>query len=352
MITSVVDFFSGCGGTSLGLRDSEMRILAGIDDDPDAAATFKLNFPEAKFFEKDIQDVSIEDIRELLPDGEVMFAGCAPCQPFSKQNRSKAPDDPRRLLLGEFQRFVTALEPDHIIVENVPGLQRVGKNGPLADFIDELEGLGYEVVWDILHASHYGVPQRRTSFVLLASLIPGRVQLPRPTHGPKRLPVSIVQEWISGLPPLEAGTVDTNDADHCAMSVSEKNMQRLRATPEGGGRDSWPAELLLDCHSRHKGHSDVYGRLAWDRPASAMTTRCLSYSNGRFGHPSEDRAISVREAACLQTFPRDFRFAGNITSRGRQIGNAVPPVLSRAIGRVFTGQEVVKGANSNSQCIT
>jgi len=226
------------------------------------------------------------------------------------------------------------------------------KSGPLADFIDELEGLGYEVVWDILHASHYGVPQRRTRFVLLASLIPGRVQLPPPTHGPKRLPVSIVQEWISGLPPLEAGTVDTNDADHCAMSVSEKNMQRLRATPEGGGRDSWPAELLLDCHSRHKGHSDVYGRLAWDRPASAMTTRCLSYSNGRFGHPSEDRAISVREAACLQTFPRDFRFAGNITSRGRQIGNAVPPVLSRAIGRVFTGQEVVKGANSNSQCIT
>ncbi len=102
MITSVVDFFSGCGGTSLGLRDSEMRILAGIDDDPDAAATFKLNFPEAKFFEKDIQDVSIDDIRELLPDGEVMFAGCAPCQPFSKQNRSKVPDDPRRLLLESF----------------------------------------------------------------------------------------------------------------------------------------------------------------------------------------------------------------------------------------------------------
>lgn len=336
MVISVVDFFSGCGGTSLGLRNAGMKILAGIDHDTDAADTFRLNFPEARFFERDIREMHPDDLEALLPaEGEVLFAGCAPCQPFSRQNRSKKENDHRRQLLTEFQRFVTALKPDHVIVENVPGLQRVGGNGPLAKFISALKKYGYEVAWEILHASHYGVPQRRSRFVLLASLDARVVRFPEPTHGADRKPLAEVQDWMRGLPPLRAGAVDPYDPDHCAMAISELNLKRIRATPEGGGRSAWPEELLLDCHAGHKGHSDVYGRLAWDRPASAMTTRCLSYSNGRFGHPIEDRAISVREAACLQTFPREFKFSGNITSRGRQVGNAVPPLLAEAIGRMF-----------------
>ena len=339
MTPAVVDFFSGCGGTSLGLHKAGMRIVAGIDNDPDAAATFRHNFPAANFFERDIREIPVAAVEEVLPDGEIAFAGCAPCQPFSKQNRSKRDSDPRRLLLSEFQRFVSAIHPHHVIVENVPGLQRIGRSGPLADFIAELERLKYVVTWDILSASHFGVPQRRTRFVLLASLDPSRVRMPMATHGPKRRPVATVRDWMAGLPPLSAGGVDSMDPDHAAMDLSEMNMRRIAATPEGKGRESWPADLLLDCHEVHKGHSDVYGRLAWDRPASAMTTRCLSYSNGRFGHPTENRAISVREAACLQTFPRTFGFIGNITSRGRQIGNAVPPLLAERIGRVVVGED-------------
>lgn len=322
-----------------------MSIVAGIDNDCDAANTYRLNFSEAHFFEKDICEMSTAELGAILPPGETLFAGCAPCQPFSRQNREKKTEDSRRRLLGEFQRFVVDLKPTHVVVENVPGLQRLGRDGPLAAFVQTLEEMGYRVVSGILHASHFGVPQRRTRFVLVASLIHERAKLPKSTHGPGKKPVSTVRDWMANLSPLEAGGVDPMDPDHCSMSVSATNMRRLKATPEGGGRESWSADLLLACHSDHKGHTDVYGRLAWDRPAAAMTTRCLSYSNGRFGHPVEDRAISVREAACLQTFPRDFRFTGNITSRGRQVGNAVPPLLSEAIGKVF-------GLSSNASAET
>lgn len=341
MTISVIDFFSGCGGTSLGLREAGMTIVAGIDHDADSAESFRLNFPDAAFIERDIRQVSTGEVRSLMPHGvPTLFAGCAPCQPFSKQNRNRhRKEDSRRLLIAEFQRFVLALKPTHVVVENVPGLQRFGSDGPLAGFIAELERANYTVVWAILHASHFGVPQRRSRFVLIASQDPLCARMPIATHGPGRLPIATVREWMSDLPSIEAGASDVIDRDHVAMSLSETNLRRILATPEGGGRDSWPSDLLLDCHQGHKGHSDVYGRLAWDKPASAMTTRCLSYSNGRFGHPEENRAISVREAACLQTFPRHFQFAGTVTSRGRQIGNAVPPLLSRAIGSVFTGSE-------------
>jgi DNA (cytosine-5)-methyltransferase 1 len=156
--------------------------------------------------------------------------------------------------------------------------------------------------------------------------------MPQATHGNGRRKVSTVQQWIRRLPTLEAGQIHPKDPDHAAMALSPLNLKRIASTPEGKGRESWPADLLLDCHEGHSGHSDVYGRLAWDRPASAMTTRCLSYSNGRYGHPDQNRAISLREAACLQTFPKTFRFSGTLTSRGRQVGNAVPPLLARRIG--------------------
>jgi DNA (cytosine-5)-methyltransferase 1 len=332
---AVVDFFSGCGGTSLGFRDAGMSIVAGIDNDPDAAATYRANFPEAVFLERDIATVSVDEVAKLLPtDGRVLFSGCAPCQPFSKQNRSKKGIDPRRFLLAEFQRFVIALKPDYVVVENVPGMQRIGDEGPFSEFVAALEGAGYDVNCKVLSALHFGVPQTRKRLVIVAAkgaLAP----IPKPTHGPGLKSPSTVQEWIRGLPPIEAGGVDSKDSDHVAMALSPLNLRRIMATPEGKGRESWNPDLLLDCHQEHSGHSDVYGRLAWNRPASAMTTRCLSYSNGRYGHPDQARAISVREAACLQTFPRSFAFSGRITSRGRQVGNAVPPLLARRIGEAI-----------------
>jgi DNA (cytosine-5)-methyltransferase 1 len=149
------------------------------------------------------------------------------------------------------------------------------------------------------------------------------------------LPFSPIKDWILGLPKLPAGGVNLGDPDHCATQLSAVNLKRIQMTPEGGGRRDWPDYLKLNCHSDHTGHTDVYGRLAYDNLSSTLTTRCCSYSNGRFGHPTEDRAISVREAACIQTFPRHFTFTGSITSKARQIGNAVPPLLPKTIGQYF-----------------
>lgn len=337
MKISVVDFFSGCGGTSLGLKHAGMSIVAGIDNDPNAAATYRSNFPRAKFFERDIRELDVNEVAAAVPrGGPILFSGCAPCQPFSKHNASASASDPRRSLLGEFARFVVEILPDFVVVENVPGLQRVGSGGPLFDFVDDLHAAGYSVNHAILSAQEYGVPQIRRRLVLIASRL-GDAPIPSTTHGGKLRPPSTVRDWITGLPELAAGETDASDPDHSAMYLSETNLRRIRATPEGGGRENWNPELLLDCHQEHRGHSDVYGRLAWDRAAAAMTTRCLSYSNGRFGHPDQDRAISLREAACLQTFPRTFQFAGSLTSRGRQVGNAVPPLLAKRIGQSIVG---------------
>jgi DNA (cytosine-5)-methyltransferase 1 len=219
-------------------------------------------------------------------------------------------------------------------VENVHGLQKIGNEGPFYEFIKTLADHDYQIDWGVLSALNYGVPQVRKRLVLMASL-KNEVKLPLPTHGPGLGSVPLVKDYIWGLPHLEAGESDPNDPDHAAMNLSGLNIERILLTPEGKGRECWPSRLILDCHRGHDGHSDVYGRLAWDKPAAAITTRCLSYSNGRFGHPLDNRAISLREAACLQTFPRSFRFRGSLRSKGRQVGNAVPPLMAQAVGRAF-----------------
>jgi DNA (cytosine-5)-methyltransferase 1 len=337
MTIQVVDFFAGCGGTSLGLRNSGMSILAGLDNDPDAAETYRLNFPEASFFERDIRLVSTEEVGSLIPaDQPILFSGCAPCQPFSKQNRHSSDQDERRNLLPEFARFVLELRPDYVFVENVPGLQKIGTTGPFISFVNRLRRAGYSVRAEVLPALSFGVPQVRKRLVLLAGL-KRRVLVPTATHGEGDglQPISTVRDWIQDLPPIVAGERHPDDSAHVSMELSNINLRRIRATPEGGGRGDWDESLVLDCHAGHRGHSDVYWRMHWDRPASAMTTRCLSYSNGRYGHPEQDRAISLREAACLQTFPLDFAFSGSFTSGGRQVGNAVPPLMAKSVGRSF-----------------
>jgi DNA (cytosine-5)-methyltransferase 1 len=336
----VVDFFSGCGGTSLGFSQAGMRVVLGIDSDADAAATFQVNIKGARFLEDDICTVSAGELAPFLDaSGPFLFSCCAPCQPFSKQNRLSRPHDPRRSLLGEFGRFVRRWRPEYIFVENVPGLQHVGNSeGPLSEFLTLLTKLRYSHVLAVLPALSYGVPQRRERLILLASKTPG-LAIPPPTHGKKLRPVATVRDWIGDLPPLMAGESHPADSDHQASGLSMINLKRIAATPEGGGRDSWPKSLWLDCHKKFRGHSDVYGRLSWDRPAAGLTTRCISYSNGRFGHPIQDRAISVREAACLQTFPRHYKFMGSQESKARQIGNAVPPLMAKVIGEAIVSHE-------------
>ena len=338
----VVDFFSGCGGTSCGFRNAGCTIVAGIDNNRDAAATFALNFPEAVVFDHDVRDIETNVLQPLLKGSSesLLFSACAPCQPFSKQNRQPKEGDERIDLLDEFARFVRFYLPDFIFIENVPGIQKKFEgDGPLDRFLLTLKDLGYpEPSVSVIVASHYGVPQWRPRLMLLASKH-GSPAFPPETHGDGdgQKPYTTVGDWIRNLPPLKAGERDSFDPDHQAASLSEKNLLRIRNTPEGGDRRHWPDELRLPCHrsmfeaAGQEGHTDVYGRLAFDKPASGLTTRCISYSNGRFGHPVQDRAISVREAACLQTFPRSFRFLGSLNSKARQIGNAVPPLLAKRI---------------------
>lgn len=336
---NVYDFFCGCGGASYGFQSAGMRIMLGIDNDPDAAATFKRNFPNAHFVQKDIREIQPQDLEEYVDRTvPMLFCGCAPCQPFSKQNKKKKIIDERINLLAEFGRFVAYYRPDFIFVENVPGIQNFPLNeGPLADFCLLLSDLEYrKPVIKVIPAMNYGVPQVRKRLILIAGKNHD-VEIPKQTHGPgtENPEYSTVADWISGLPWLEAGMTDPNDEDHCVPALSEINLKRIRSTPPGGNREAWPKEYWLDCHKKHSGHSDVYGRLSFDRPASALTTKCISYSNGRFGHPVQDRAISVREAACLQTFPRHYRFSGSMISKAKQIGNAVPPLMAKRFGEMF-----------------
>ena len=333
----VVDFFSGCGGTSAGLNQAGMRILLGVDKDEDAAATYEANFPEAGFLCRDIRDVftwELEPYFSRIRERPVLFTACAPCQPFSKQNRGKSKSDTRATLLDELHRFVRRFRPEYIFLENVPGIQRVDpSNGPLGRFRRLLEVLDYHIASDVIDFLDYGVPQTRRRFVLAASLV-APIHLPQPTHGTAdgRAAHATVWDWIGDLPPIPAGgSSDAVPNHHCA-GLSLLNLERIANTPEGGDRRDWPEDLILPCHQGHVGHTDVYGRLHRDRPASTLTTRCISLSNGRFGHPTQDRALSVREAACLQTFPRDFFFSGSLASTAIQIGNAVPVLLARRVG--------------------
>jgi DNA (cytosine-5)-methyltransferase 1 len=341
MKIGVFDFFSGCGGTSAGLQAAGMEIVLGIDVDPDAGATFRWNFPQAHFLRADLTRLRPGRIKKLVEerrDGPILFCGCAPCQPFSKQcpRRNMAKDE-RVPLLSHFGRFVRYFKPEFVLVENVPGLQDISRDpGPLPKFLNLLTGLGYHFATNTVDCRDYGVPQKRRRLVLLGSRL-GNIDLPAKTHGTDSglAAFSTVGQWISELPPIEAGEDCPLVLNHRAAMLSPLNLRRINATPPGGTRLDWPKELALACHSRHSGHTDVYGRLRMDQPASALTTRCISLSNGRFGHPVQNRALSVREAASLQTFSRDFRFFGNLNSMARQIGNAVPTLLAKCLAEPF-----------------
>ena len=336
----VFDFFSGCGGASRGFQDAGMDVVFALDLDSDARQTFELNFPAATFEPTDIRDTNEDVVRALVArerPNPILFCGCAPCQPFTKHNtiRPDRDDDDRVPLLLDFLRFIQRCEPDIVFVENVPGIQNLDRDSePLNGFLRGLEDAGYEEpVCDSVQLMRYGVPQGRRRFLLLASRH-GSVGLPPHTHGlgTDNPDYDSVRDWIGDLPKIAAGETHPTIPDHRAAGLSAQNLKRIRATREGGGNRDWPDELRLKCHEDATGYSDVYGRMSWDRPASGLTTRCISYSNGRFGHPEQDRAISVREAACLQTFPMDFQFAGSLSSMARQIGNAVPVTLAEAVG--------------------
>lgn len=221
------------------------------------------------------------------------------------------------------------------MIENVPGIQNVddSADGPFRRFTNLLNELGYFYTSFVARSETFGVPQRRKRLVMIASLI-SEVEKPAPTHGDSLLPFKTVRDAISDLPTLAAGKCHIEDKLHVSAAMREKNLLRIQHTPEGGDRRNWPKNLINECHKNYSGHTDTYGRMCWDLPAPTLTTKCHSYTNGRFGHPdtTQNRAISIREAACLQTFPRDYVFHGNLGSMARQIGNAVPTKLAERFG--------------------
>lgn len=342
LTVQVYDFFAGCGGASCGFQAAGMNVSFALDHDADARASFQANFPDAHFEFSDIREVNIQAIQhrvETERPNAVLFSGCAPCQPFTKQNtqRPRLDEDERVPLLAHFARLVESCQPDLVFVENVPGLQKLGSDSqPFGEFLSRLDVAGYKLDYRPIKLAKYGIPQSRRRLVLVASRH-GPICLPRETHGPgtPNERYDTVRDWISHLPPIQAGEEHDEVSNHRAANLSARNMERVKSTPEGGGHRDWPEELKLDCHKDFSGYSDVYGRMSWDAPASGLTTRCISYSNGRFGHPDQDRAISVREAACLQTFPEDFVFKGGMGSMARQIGNAVPVRLAELVGQTF-----------------
>ncbi|WP_418502555.1 DNA cytosine methyltransferase [Flagellimonas sp.] len=338
MRLKVFDFFSGCGGTSRGFQNAGMQPVFALDFDAEAASTFQRNFPNVSFSQTDITKFDPAELGKFISENDVtLFCGCAPCQPFTRQNTQKpdSKNDSRRSLLSKFGEVVEYYTPDYVFVENVPGIQKVTGNSTLTRFKKRLENIGYQTVVNIVESQNYGVPQRRRRLVFLASRR-GSIDLPSPTHGPDAgKPHNTVRRWIEHFPAIKAGEEHDKIPNHRAARLSELNLRRVKATPPEGTRADWPDELKLACHTKngYSGHTDVYGRMKWDEPATGLTTRCISLSNGRYGHPEQDRAISVREAASLQTFPDEFEFLGSLNSQARQIGNAVPVLLAEVFGR-------------------
>ena len=340
-VVKVFDYFSGCGGTSKGLENAGMEIVFALDSDIDAIASYRKNFPKAVTHCGDIGKFKIEGVADLVNSSRrvpLLFTACAPCQPFTKLNHFQPESDPRRSLLDSFRDQVEHYMPDYVFLENVPGIQKSkNSDNPVSRLIELLDRMKYRYDAQVVLAQDYGVPQHRRRFILVASKH-APISIPNPTHGTSKdlKPFSTVQDFISELPGIEAGETHTEIPLHKSASLSDLNLQRIKATPEGGSRLDWPDDLVLNCHKNgHRGHTDVYGRMRWNRTSPALTTRCISLSNGRYGHPTQDRAISLLEAALLQTFPEDYIFEGSMVSKARQIGNAVPVKLAEVFGRMF-----------------
>lgn len=334
----VIDLFCGIGGLSRGFYDENFKILAGVDADSSCKYAFEIN-NDSIFIDEKIENISSSAIKELFKNSETkILVGCAPCQPFSSYMfKDSEKKDNKWTLLYEFSKLIKETSPDIISMENVPQLMNFKKAPVLKDFIKSLEELGYYVSYKIVYCPNYGIPQNRKRFVLLASKY-GPINLIEPTHGAKDY--KTVKDAIGSLQPLSDGEESVKDKMHRARKLSPVNKERILHTPYGGGWKNWPEHLKLACHKKIGGktYMSVYGRMKWEEPSPTITTHCTGYGNGRFGHPEQNRAITLREAALLQTFPIEYKFYPEnqpfSSSRiARQIGNAVPVELGRVIAK-------------------
>jgi DNA (cytosine-5)-methyltransferase 1 len=338
MRIGAVDLFCGIGGLSYGLKQSGIEIVGGIDADASCRFAFEEN-NNTKFMHENINDINGIDIKRLLRGYDIkILVGCAPCQPFSSHRKDKKDRTSHKdwYLLYQFARIIKESKPHIVSMENVPELV---KEKVFNDFIATLNTEGYHVVPKIINAADYGVPQRRKRLVLLAAKrwkYPRGIALIPPTHNGNWVTIKTA---IGNLPPIAAGMKCETDRLHISPKLSALNIKRIQASTPGGTWKDWPDELILECHKTKQGESygSVYGRMSWEDISPTITTQFNGYGTGRFGHPEQDRALTLREGAILQSFPLDYKFLSEkdellIGPIARHIGNAVPPRLGEIIG--------------------
>jgi len=334
-----VDFFCSGGGMTNGMRQAGIDVIGGIDFDSDCKDTYEKNNIGTEFILADVFDLKEKDLQTKLSlarnDDNLILIGCSPCQYWSIIRSNKDKSEKSKDLLKEFRRFVEYFNPGYVVVENVPGIERRKEESGLAEFIHSLESKGYKVKYDVINLNNYGVPQSRKRFSLIATRLGSTPIFPLPSTDKK----PTVQDFIgirNGFPEINAGHKDKTVFNHSVAGLSEKNLLRLQGTPSNGGNALWwrQDEKLGREKYEGDGFKDNYSRMTWDKPAPTITTKFFSISNGRFAHPEEHRAISIREGATLQTFPKTYVFYTNsIQGASRMIGNAVPPEYAKRIGR-------------------
>ena len=337
MTVQVVDLFCGVGGLTRGLRDEGFNVVAGYDNDPTCEYAYSFN-NNASFHLADITNVTGDEIAANYDKDSIrILVGCAPCQPFSLM-RSKMGDrynelDKKYTLLNEFGRIIEEVQPTIVSMENVP--QLYGKD-VLDSFLEILEKHHYRVKYQVVYCPDYGICQGRRRFVLLASKL-GDIELIKPTHDKNEVKI---ESFIKDLPKIKAGEICKSDPLHQAANLSELNIKRIKCSKPGGSWKDWPKELRCACHKKESGQSytSVYGRMSWGKIGPTITTQFYNYGTGRHGHPDQDRALSLREGALLQTFPINYQFYDPnlpyvFNDVARHIGNAVPVRLGQVIGQ-------------------
>jgi DNA (cytosine-5)-methyltransferase 1 len=332
-----IDLFCGIGGLTYGLRQAGIDVIAGLDNDKTCQYAYETN-TNSKFIEADVSDYDFNNMKDLFSKDSVrVLVGCAPCQPFSsntfKVNVKKKEKDKRWTLINYFIKAVRIIDPDVVSIENVRGLV---KTQVFSDFISELEKLGYILDYDVLYLPEYGVPQNRSRLVLIGSRI-GEIKVPKKTHMKGKY--ITVGEVIRDLPQIGAGEISPEDPLHRSKNLSDLNLVRIKQSkPKGTWRD-WEPSLLPNCYRKASGatYTAVYGRMSWNDVSPTITTQFFNFGSGRFGHPEQDRALSIREGAIIQTFPKHYDFGTGmaIATVARHIGNAVPPRLGEVLGNTI-----------------
>lgn len=326
-MTSAIDLFAGCGGLTEGLEQAGIQVKFAVELDPKISKVYESNHPNVKMLSQDIRKISNSDFRKM---GQIdIVAGCPPCQGFTQMNRNnkrKLYSDERNTLIQDYLRAVSAIKPEFIMMENVPQIVHYDR---FNEMLLSLRNMNYFIDLKIINVKDFGVPQSRKRLVLIGSHSHA-VDFPLSLH----TKILTVRDAIGELPQ----PADSQDAIHKIHSNHTPYIQHIiNLIPrDGGNRKDLPTKYWLECHKKSNvGYSDVYGRMYWDRPSPTITGGCLSPSKGRFLHPTQNRSISVREAAILQSFPDNYWFDCSYPKSllAQMIGNAIPPKFAKAQGQ-------------------